>query len=256
MSKRNRQHKTKGSNYAQEVMSELEADGPFWSVIKDKYGPCGLGSSKIQAILNQIRAIPKTDKILIFSSWTSALDLIAAGLDGEQPRNTDNESGPKSKELEMGGGLFSGVQSVSRLSTTQNSNKIGYVLLDGDTKDRTGVIRQFKQDPSCQVLLMTYKVGSTGLNLTDANHVIRVENWWTYSVSDQADARVWRPGQTKPVTVYEFLVQHSIELHVRSICEQKREMEQTYLSNTSTLAETVTKETNRLNATMLRRILG
>lgn len=249
---------TLGSTYAQEVLAELEADGPLWSQIKDRTGPAGMGSTKIQAIVDEIRAVPAGEKVLVFSMFTSALDLIAGALDGHATKLAVPSAGSSSRPLTIEGELFDDGQPLGPVEPVEPAGPppIGYEQLDGGTKDRAETMRRFKSDPNCRVLLITYKVGSEGLNLTEANHVILTESWWCAAVPDQAMARAWRPGQTKPVTMHDLIVNDSIENKVVAICEQKKAMAATYLSNTTTLDDAVTQSTAQLDMRTLRTILG
>lgn len=245
-------------SYAQEVLAELATDEPLWNVIKDRTGPAGMGSTKIQCILDLIRQIPAGDKVLVFSMFTSALDLIAGALDGQTGRCAEPPPGAGANPIVVDGDLFDDAPDPVVDTPDAPSDKIGYVQLDGGTKDRNATLRRFKEDPECKVILITYKVGSEGLNLTEANHVILVEPWWTYAVPAQAKARAWRPGQTKPVSMYNLVMRdahgESIEKHALDICNRKKAMSAQYLDAATTLD--VSEHANaRLNATTLRRIL-
>ena len=46
---------------------------------------------------------------------------------------------------------------------------------------------------------MTYKVGSEGITLTEATHVIPLETWWNNAVPNQAIHRDWRLGQKNEI---------------------------------------------------------
>lgn len=257
MSKRNGKV-TDASNYATEVLAELETDEPLWNIIKDKTGPAGMGSTKIQSILETIRQVPQGEKVLVFSMFTSALDLVAGALDGQTGQKAGPPTGACSNPIVLDGDLFDEDPEPQVAAPEPQVEKIGYEQLDGDTKDRNGTMRRFKEDPNCKVLLITYKVGSEGLNLTEANHVILVEPWWTNAVPDQAMARSWRPGQTKPVTMHDLIMVdttgESIEKHVLTICAQKKAMASTYLGTATTLDESE-RANSRLNVATLRRIL-
>ena len=76
---------------------------------------------------------------------------------------------------------------------------------------------------------MTYKVGSEGINLTEATHCILMEPWWCPAVHSQAVARIHRSGQKEPVHVYQLITQGTIELKVLEICDKKIEMASKYL---------------------------
>lgn len=99
------------------------------------------------------------------------------------------------------------------------------ILICGETSkcDREANLNKFKTTKSF-ILLMTYKVGSEGLNITEANNVILMEAHWTPSVHEQAIARVYRPGQEKKVTVYSFCYANSIESYIVATCRAKKTM--------------------------------
>jgi SNF2 family DNA or RNA helicase len=89
---------------------------------------------------------------------------------------------------------------------------------------RDGVIRQFREDPSVHVLLMSYGAGAVGLNLQFASYVFLFDRWWNPAVEDQAINRAHRIGASGPVTVTRFLVLDTIEERINRILEEKREL--------------------------------
>lgn len=64
-------------------------------------------------------------------------------------------------------------------------------------------VNQFN-DPQndSKVLLLSLRAGGIGLNLIGANHLIFVEPHWNPALELQARDRIYRMGQTKPVTIY------------------------------------------------------
>ncbi len=58
---------------------------------------------------------------------------------------------------------------------------------------------------------MSLKAGGTGLNLTNASHVIHFDRWWNPAVENQATDRAFRIGQKKNVFVYKFITTGTIE---------------------------------------------
>jgi len=70
-------------------------------------------------------------------------------------------------------------------------------------------------------MLLTLGTGSVGLNLTEASYVHLVEPHWNPMVEEQAAARPHRIGQTKPVTLYRYIVENSIEERIRLMQGQK-----------------------------------
>ena len=126
-----------------------------------------------------------------------------------------------------------------------------YIKFDGELKGnmRGTHIKKFKENPDIHALLFTYKVGGYGLNLPEANHIIRLELWWNPSITKQADGRAWRLGQTKTVKTYTILVQQSIEQRVLEICENKKKLE-------SDILNSVSYEEIKLDRTMLGKVLN
>lgn len=141
-----------------------------------KEGESGITSSKISQVVKIVKSVEKDDKILIFSSFTSCLDLVVAALKKSIPYQR-------------------------------------FVMIDGSTSgdDREKALYNFRTDPNVQVFLSTYKVCSEGLNLTQANHVILMDAWWTFAVEDQAIARAYRMGQQRQVHVHTLRTCNGIE---------------------------------------------
>ena len=164
-----------------------------WCTTKD--GPAGVQTPKIQRLLHLlIHEIPMDEKVIVFSSFTSLLDLISYAL-------------------------------------SQAKLPFNVVQLDGSASGptRASLLKEFKTDASTRVLLMTYKVGGEGLNLTEANHCVFMEPWWNDAVHSQALARVYRNGQTKPVTRRFMLSLDTIEVKILEICNSKVALSKAYL---------------------------
>jgi intein/homing endonuclease len=163
----------------------------------NKETDAGIESSKIKEIVNILRNIPDGEKVLVFSMFTSCLDLLVDAVKKHIPDFT-------------------------------------YEQYDGDVKglDRPAIIERFRKDKSLRCLFLNYKVGSEGLNLTEATHCICIEPWWTNAVHNQAKSRCWRSGQTKPVTIYNVLSNQTIEEKVMEICQSKDALASSYLEGT------------------------
>jgi SNF2 family DNA or RNA helicase len=91
-------------------------------------------------------------------------------------------------------------------------------------KQRDGVIDQFKNDPNCSVILMSYGAGSVGLNLQFCEYVFLFDRWWNPAVEDQAINRAHRIGVRGAVIVTRMMAMETIEQRIASILDQKREM--------------------------------
>jgi len=90
-----------------------------------------------------------------------------------------------------------------------------------DLKDREQALGRFREDPDKTVLLCSSKVGSEGLNLTEANHVIFFNEWWNPAANNQARDRVIRIGQDKKVWVYRFRCSGTIDQAFDNIIKRK-----------------------------------
>ncbi len=89
---------------------------------------------------------------------------------------------------------------------------------------RDGVLTQFRDDPKCSVILMSYGAGSVGLNLQFASYVFLFDRWWNPAVEDQAINRAHRIGCSGPVTVTRLLAAGTIEQRIDQILAEKREL--------------------------------
>ncbi|KAL8696716.1 MAG: hypothetical protein Q9224_002655, partial [Gallowayella concinna] len=154
-------------------------------------------SSKVEALVKILKASrgKEGSKVVIFSQWTSFLNIIQHQLE---------ENGWK------------------------------YCRIDGSMKanHRDMAMNMLSDDPDCRIMLASLAVCSVGLNLVAANHVILADSWWAPSIEDQAVDRVHRLGQTKPTTVWRLVVDGSIEDRVLDIQAEKRKLMMTAFQET------------------------
>ncbi len=92
------------------------------------------------------------------------------------------------------------------------------------SKQRDGIIEQFRNDPSKHVILMSYGAGSVGLNLQFSQYVFLYDRWWNPAVEDQAINRAHRIGAAGPVTISRFLALGTIEERIDQVLREKREL--------------------------------
>ena len=102
--------------------------------------------------------------------------------------------------------------------------------------ERAHVLQKFKTDDGVVALLCSSRVGGEGLTLTEANHVIFINEWWNPSSNDQARDRVVRFGQERIVHVHRFRCKETVEEVLDYILERKNE---TYSSVVNALATQV-----------------
>ncbi len=103
----------------------------------------------------------------------------------------------------------------------QRLQEKGYKVLtisgEVTAKNRVKVLEEFNKDSEPVVLLMTLKTGGVGLNLTKASYVFHIEPWWNPAAEDQATDRVYRIGQEKPVQVYRYIMEESVEEKIQHL---------------------------------------
>lgn len=117
-------------------------------------------------------------------------------------------------------------------------NKLSPLILTGDTRNRQILINTFQNDPSVKVMMISIKAGGTGLNLTAADRVILLDDWWNPAVESQAFARTHRIGQQNDVEVYRLICKDTVEEKILELHKTKMEMSELF----NTLNEKLTIE--------------
>jgi SNF2 family DNA or RNA helicase len=125
-------------------------------------------------------------KVVLFSEWTTMLDLIQPML---------------------------------------RKRRLDFVRLDGSVpqKQRQDLVHKFQNQDNCRLFLTT-NAGSTGLNLQAANTVINVDLPWNPAVLEQRVARAHRMGQRQPVQVYVLVTEGTIEENLLNTLAAKKEL--------------------------------
>jgi superfamily II DNA or RNA helicase len=166
-------------------------------------GQTAAGSSKLAVLLESLdEAAAEGHKALVFSQWTSFLDLVEPHL---------------------------------------RSAGIPFERLDGSTLDRQGVVERFQSPGGAPVLLISLRAGGTGLNLTAADHVFLLDPWWNPAVEEQAADRAHRIGQDRPVSVYRLVARETVEERILELQDRKRELAEAALSGADR-ASAITRE--------------
>jgi superfamily II DNA or RNA helicase len=154
-------------------------------------GQTANSSSKIELLLEFLdEVLAEGHKALVFSQWTSLLDLVEPHLDRVE---------------------------------------IAYTRLDGTTRDRAGVVEKFQDSEGPPVLLASLKAGGLGLNLTAADHVFILDPWWNPAAEDQAADRAHRIGQNRPVMVYRLVAEETVEERILALQDKKRALSEAAL---------------------------
>lgn len=145
-------------------------------------------SSKIEALLQILTATRTKDptlKTVVFSQWTSYLNII-------EPH------------LRAAGFTF------TRIDGTMNVRR------------RDDALSALETDSACTIMLASLSVASVGLNLVAASQVVLTDSWWAPAIEDQAVDRVHRLGQKRETTVFRLVMEGSIEERVLLVQEKKR----------------------------------
>lgn len=107
----------------------------------------------------------------------------------------------------------------------------GFVLHGGTPiVKRNKMVEEFQSDNYIPYMVISVKAGGTGLNLTNANHVIHFDRWWNPAVENQATDRAFRIGQTKNVMIHKFVSRGTIEEKIDELIKSKTELAQNVIS--------------------------
>lgn len=144
-------------------------------------------SAKLDSCVELVQsAMDGGHKMLLFSQFTSMLELIKKRLDEQE---------------------------------------IACYVITGETskEKRLQLVKAFNED-EVPVFLISLKAGGVGLNLTGADVVIHYDPWWNIAAQNQATDRAHRIGQTRKVTVYKLIARHSVEEKILKLQETKRDL--------------------------------
>ncbi len=102
------------------------------------------------------------------------------------------------------------------------------VTLQGDIslKNREKNIRIFQEDKSVELCYVSLMSSAEGINLTSANNMILLDNWWNKSKMLQVSDRVHRIGQVREVNIYKLRVggENSIEERIDKLISKKEKL--------------------------------
>jgi SNF2 family DNA or RNA helicase len=153
------------------------------------------GSAKFDYLVDLLETFREEGhRVLVFSQFTTMLDLIEAHLIAEE---------------------------------------VSYLKLTGATKDRQSLVERF-QGGEGLVFLISLKAGGTGLTLTGADTVIHYDPWWNPAAENQATDRAYRIGQDKPVFVHKLICRSTVEERIQLMQEKKDDIASDLLSGAAT----------------------
>ena len=149
--------------------------------------PSPTSSTKIRHLLKILKHDSHTHKYIVFSFFTSMLDLIEPFL---------------------------------------KRHRLKFVRYDGAMRNdaREASLEQLKTKPDVRILLCSLRAGSLGLNLTAASRVVILEPFWNPFVEEQAIDRVHRLNQPQDVIVHKLTIKDSVESRILELQDKKREL--------------------------------
>ena len=195
--KKKKKSKGKGKGKAVEkpprkTLAQLKKEGArnakarqkYLKRLRKEYVP----SAKIEKVMEILRAIQENksgEKTIIFSQFTSLLDLLELPIADEHWK---------------------------------------YKRYDGsmNPKSRNEAVLEFTDKEDCKIMLVSLKAGNAGLNLIAASQVIILDPFWNPYIEEQAIDRAHRIGQQRPVMVHRILVPDTVEDRILKLQEEKR----------------------------------
>jgi non-specific serine/threonine protein kinase len=97
------------------------------------------------------------------------------------------------------------------------------LVLHGGTPvaKRPHLVEAFQKPGGPPFMVISVKVGGTGLNLTAASQVVHFDRWWNPAVENQATDRAFRIGQRRNVIVHKFICQGTLEQRIDALIDDK-----------------------------------
>ncbi len=142
-------------------------------------------NERVEALLGVVRGIPDTAKFIVFHEFLHSGDLISKAFDKE---------------------------------------KVGHGRIFSGTKNPEQVLKKFHDDPNCKSLVMNNQSGAFGLNLQVANYAVFYESPVSPIVRSQAEHRIHRVGQERPVFYYDLVALNSIDDRIRSMILEGKDL--------------------------------
>jgi SNF2 family DNA or RNA helicase len=163
-------------------------------------------SIKTEMLLNELQNILGEHKAIVFSQFSSMLDLLADECDKK------------------------GIQ---------------YFHFDGQTPPakRAEMVAAFQDEASdTHLFLISLKAGNTGLTLTAADYVFLFDPWWNTAIEQQAIDRTHRIGQTKNVFAYKLICKDTIEEKIIQLQLRKKKLAEELVTEDDGFVKSLTEE--------------
>ncbi|WP_088034869.1 DEAD/DEAH box helicase [Evansella clarkii] len=124
--------------------------------------------------------------------------------------------------------IFTSYSNMSDIMMSDLANRFEIYcdFIDGrvEVSERQQKIDDFSAVNNSAILILNPKAAGAGLNITAANHVIHYNLEWNPAVEDQASARAYRRGQTRPVTIHRLFYSDTVEDAINERLEIKRDL--------------------------------
>lgn len=163
-------------------------------------------SVKTKVLLGELSNILKDHKAIVFSQFSSMLNLLAA-------------------DCEQAG--------------------INFYHFDGQTPpaQRMEMVNAFQdKDNTTNLFLISLKAGNAGITLTAADYVFLFDPWWNTAVEQQAIDRTHRIGQTKNVFAYKIICKDTIEEKIIQLQQRKKQLAEELVSEDDGFIKALTEE--------------
>ena len=163
-------------------------------------------SIKTEMLLNELQNILGAHKAIVFSQFSSMLDLLSAECD---------------------------------------KKGISYFHFDGQTPPakRAEMVAAFQNEVSeTHLFLISLKAGNTGLTLTAADYVFLFDPWWNTAIEQQAIDRTHRIGQTKNVFAYKLICKDTIEEKIIQLQLRKKKLAEELVTEDDGFVKSLTEE--------------
>ncbi|MCU0403182.1 MAG: SNF2 family helicase [Chitinophagaceae bacterium] len=163
-------------------------------------------SIKTEVLIEELKNIIPAHKALVFSQFTSMLDLLE-------------------RDLQKAG--------------------IRFQRLDGSTEvhKRQELVNEFQdENTDVQVFLLSLKAGNAGLTLTAADYVFLFDPWWNAAVENQAIDRTHRIGQEKHVFAYRMICKGTVEEKILRMQQRKKKLAEELITTDEGFMQSLTIE--------------
>ena len=206
-----------------------------------KFSQIQLASGQVLPIMEQLAQITRQRQANVFPGGIEVTEIDPDTGEKRVVFTTadDIDEAAKMDEILVRSGDHEGERQVvfSQFSTAlveleERYQEAGYrvVRLDGSTPKslRTQIKSNFYkakgEKPKWDVVLVNYKTGGAGLNLTACTVTHLMDSEWNPGNEDQALHRTYRIGQDEETTVYRYLTPATIDIRIEAIKRRKRKL--------------------------------